>query len=89
MSVIRNACSGSKLPSRRFAATNSIDPANMVRLIIIGYQKLNPETFIYIPYARPINQNPANMGMVCGKAALNALPILRFLPASILLTSFL
>lgn len=30
-------------------ATNSTDPAKIMKLISIGYQKLKPETFIYIP----------------------------------------
>ena len=58
--------------SIKFAATNSREPANMVKLIIKGYQNEKPKTFIYMPYVKPINQNPANIGMVYGKAALNA-----------------
>ena len=52
---------------------NSTEPAKIVMLMNIGYQKLNPETFIYIPYVRPRNQNPANIGIVYGKAHFKAL----------------
>ena len=38
----------------------------------MGYQKLKPDTFMYIPYVSPRNQKPAKIGMVLGNAAKNA-----------------
>ena len=53
-------------------ATNSREPPKISMLINRGYQKENPDTFIYIPYAIPRHQKPEKIGIVCGKAALRA-----------------
>ena len=72
----------------KFTATNSIEPAKIVKLIKRGYQKLNPDVFIYIPYVIPKNQNPAKMGMVYGNAAFNAFTYLFFICKTSLFVGF-
>lgn len=50
----------------------------MVTAISMGYKKLNPEIFMYIPYDIPRKTCPVMTGRVKGKAALNAGKILFF-----------
>ena len=59
-----STCKGANELVSMVTATNSKDPPKIKKLISIGYQKLNPATFIYIPYAMPRNQKPAKMGKV-------------------------
>lgn len=67
-----NDCSGANGDKSMDTVTNSSDPPNITTVIRRVYQKLNPDTFIYIPYAIPRNQNPAKIGIVYGNADLNA-----------------
>lgn len=47
--AIKKALRGSKGSNNKPTVTNSMDPAKMVRLINIGYRKLNPIAFMYMP----------------------------------------
>ena len=83
MNAIRSVCIGANADNNMLTVTNSRLPPNITALIIIGYTKLNPDTFIYIPYAIPRNRKPARIGIVCGNAHTSALLITFFLLPSI------
>ena len=61
---IKKAESGEKAPSKRFTATNCIEPAKTVRLMRVVVRKEKPETDIKIPYVAPSTEKPAKTGRV-------------------------
>ena len=76
MSASRNADNGLNADSSRLTVTNSIEPAKMKNAMHTGHSRPKPFACMSSPYDPPRKKNPAAIGRVSGRAALNALALM-------------